>query len=64
MSRIKDFRLWVMCLLTIISTAVFGVSVHGALGAPGVAGEPLSPGVTIQSPYGAFTGFTDTQQKG
>jgi hypothetical protein len=56
MSNIKDSRLWLTCLLTVVGTALFGVTFHGALGhaqsqqAPAVPGSPASP---LEVPYSA-----------
>lgn len=50
MNHLRDFRLWVTCLLTVACTALFGVTFHGALAAPKPVDGPQSPGVTVQAP--------------
>lgn len=58
MSHFKDIRLWLLCLLTVIGTSVFGVAVHGALAdpqgsvGPAVPLSVVSPLVTPSSPLG------------
>jgi hypothetical protein len=60
MTYLKDIRLWLMCLATIVGTAAFGINVHGALGGPQTSGDPQPlPAVvqSLQAPSGASTSY-------
>jgi hypothetical protein len=60
MVHLRDMRLWLMCLITVVGTAAFGINMHGALRAPESAGDPTPlPAVVrvVQTPSGVSMGL-------
>lgn len=60
-TAIKDSRLWLQCLLTILASVALALSLNGALAAPTTLGDPVGPTNTGTAVVGAVQSLGEVQ---
>lgn len=60
-TAIKDSRLWIQCLLTVLGTVVLALSLNGALASPTTLGDPAGPTGIQAAVVGASQSLREVQ---